>query len=368
MTLFARLIAMLRGSSAREEYASSPPLPEGRFACAAVRLPSGGLQDLPEWIRVVPVGDFPEHHDGGHAVTREHLDQMVANFSRQATELLFDFDHASVFGGSTRAAGWSADVEVRDDGLYVRLPQWTPAGQEAIASREYRYLSPVYVLESEDKQGQPVGAWLHSVSLTNDPYFKEGEIDAIGNSRRAAAPTDSDHVDPEILMDRSELIALLGLSDDASDDDIKARTDALRRAAEAEADSEEGDADADDAGDEPETPEEHQDRTLEAKVNSLMKRFTEREKAEASARVGQLVDGAIASGKIEPAHRKLYLNAAQHDFASTKADLDAIPDGAALPRGVRVQNGVGKSPSTGLARSVRKGTMDYVNETTGHKN
>src|SRR5690625_2278006 len=155
------------------------------------------------FVRIVPVGDFPHHHDGAHAVTAQHVTEMEANFRRFSTDVLVDRDHESLWG-TTRAAGWITDLEARDDGLYARVPEWTETVSSEIERREWRYFSPVYTLQYFDKQGQNIGAVLDSVALTNRPYFREGEIDAIGN----AAPTPDTTT---VFMEREDLIEALGL-------------------------------------------------------------------------------------------------------------------------------------------------------------
>src|SRR5699024_7733932 len=106
--------------------------------------------DEDDWIRIVPVGEFPEHQNGPHVITQEHIKQMETNFTNSGTDLLFDVDHASLWG-TTKAAAWSNQVEAREDGLYIKYPKFTPAAEKAIENREYKYFSPVYYLDKKGK-------------------------------------------------------------------------------------------------------------------------------------------------------------------------------------------------------------------------
>lgn len=308
---------------------------DGVYA-GAIEIPGEG--DRPEWIRLLQTGEYLNHPDGAHEVTREDLEQMVENFERVETDLLVDKDHDSVFMGDTRAAGWIVEVELREDGLYGRWPDWTPWGEELVGSREYRYLSPVYSLTSEAKDGTPQGARLHSVSLTNIPYMDTGEVDAISSPARDDDSSDPDDTDPDPIMDRDELIDLLGLDEDATDEEIEAALDDLKDAKEALEDAEpeggpEGEPDGDDDpeadGDEPDEEDD-----LEAKVNSLQKELRELRQEQEQDRAERLVNSAIDDGKIAPANKEVWLNSARSDYEGTKEKLDAKDDGAALPGGV----------------------------------
>ncbi len=351
-------------------------LPTDARTCS-VRIPLHDGGELPEWIRIVPLGDFPNHHNGAHSVTRQHLEEMVANFSRLSTDLLFDYDHGSAFGGSTRAAGWSPELQVRADGLYARRPEWTPPAAEAIANPEYRYLSPVYILESEDKAGNPAGAWLHSVAITSAPYFNEGEVAAIGN-RNTGNPSSANEKTEEPFMEREELIALLGLPTDATDEQIKAKRAAIERAAERPEGPEgpEGGEDDDPEGAamaEADPPEEGEDVTaelageaaegLEAKVNSLIARFDAQDEADAQARAETLVSSAVEQGKIQPTERAAYLSWAGGDYKACKKELDGRKAGRSLPGKVEVSGDGAPRPTTRFGASRSSKAMEYVNQT-----
>jgi phage I-like protein len=335
-------------------------------------LPDGaGGDELPEWLRIVPVGSFPNHKDGPHEVTDSDIEDMVTNFERRDTDLLVDFDHASVFDGDTRAAAWINEVEQRDDGLYGRIGEVTPAGQEAIANKDYRYISPVYFLEGEDKQGNDKGAWVHSVAITNLPYFDQGEVDPIGNSSPApddpdesdsgSDPSDINTTDPSSFMDRDTLIDLLGLDDDATDEEIEA---ALEEAAQAKEALDEADVPPDDEEDDPTDPsddepadteadnedEEGSEDEIEEKVNAIVdQRLEERDR---EGRAEALVDRAVEEGKISPAERDVYLNSACADFEATKEKIDQMRPGAALPRSTSVPSEDAGGPKTNRRRDL----------------
>lgn len=319
-------------------------LPDGSYRNA---VDLGSIDEEDDWILIVPVGENPTHPDGPHTVEQRHIEQMATNFDRMETDLLIDKDHNSLYGGSTKAFGWSRDVEAREDGLYMRRPDWTESGEELVASREYRYLSPVYHLSFEDTDGREVGAVVDSVAITNRPYFRWGEIGAIGNSDATSNDPTTD------TMDREQLIEELGLDEDATDEEI---LEAVREAQNGT--SEEGDEDPegapdDEAGGEDEEGEEEED--LEAKVNSIVERRLQERDDKRSA--VHLVDEAIEDGKIRPSQRDVYLNSARDDYEGTKEVLDDMDEGGALPKSTKVNGGPSSVPS---ASSENPKLREYI--------
>lgn len=358
-------------SKKSEHHAERNPLPDGIY-CNAVAIPLGVESD--EYIRIVPLGDFPYHHVFGHKLTAEHLSEMVANFNRYSTDVFIDYDHESVFWGSTRAAGWITELELREDGLYCKYPEFTPAAREAIANREFRYFSPVYFLETNGKDGERHGARLDSVALTNRPYFDEGEIDPVGNASSVAKPSpdspdslSSPSSDSSSEMERKRLLALLGLADDADDAAINSAYVAWEAAQAAD----------DDPADPPEKPATNAAGTpapdgtpgpltleqIGEKVLSIEATLSNRDSADQEAQVEALVNQAITDRKILPREKPVYVNAARHDFKGTKASLDGIAVNTVKPTRVETPESPAKRPAVNsMTSKVSKGAMDYVKQ------
>ena len=170
--------------------------------------------DEGKMIKVVPVGSFPNHHDGAHVIEPQQIREMAENIKNGGTDILFDFGHDSIWNSSARAAAWSPKekAEAREDGLYIQYPTFTKSGMEAIENGEFRYFSPAYLMSAKDKQGRIIGAYLHSVGLTNKPYM-DVEIDHVANSQ-IAEETDM-KISPEAL-------AKLGLDENATEAQINA--------------------------------------------------------------------------------------------------------------------------------------------------
>ncbi len=311
-----------------------------------------------DFIRIIPIGDFPNHHNGAHEITAEHIQQMAANFDRLDTDLLFDKDHASFFWGDTRAAGWSNAVEARDDGLYCRKPEWTSYGKPYIDGREYRYLSPVYFLDYDGKDGESMGARLHSVAITNLPYMDEGEIQHIGNSQPTGEdvagqpPANDDPPQPKTnFMEREELIALFGLDENATDEEINAAMVNAKAALDAANTSE------------PE-PEPASEDDLDARINAAVEaRLAKRDKDDAETRAEALVNSYFGDDStLDPKLKPFYLNAAKGDYEGTKAALAALKANSKGGRRTTRVPKTNSAPSTAPTLGAHNAAMKYVNE------
>lgn len=312
-----------------------------------------GDEESQEWILILPFQRYTSHHGGAHEVTRAHGQEMLVNFSRQQTDLLFDIGHASVWDASAKAAGWSDGLEVREDGLWCKYPTWTGFAASAVEGREYRYISPAYRLEDVDTEGNAVGARLLSVALTNTPYLHD-QLPAIVSA--VGAP---DH-DPatQLYMEREQLIQKLGLEADATDDQIDAKLAELTAAPEEAAESKQSSqADAGLAD---------QVKALTSSVQAIADKLEQKEQAAADADAAEkaetLVSSAIEAGKILPKDKRAYLNSALHDFDGTKADLDAIKPGSVKPgRVVTSSEASGDKPKSSTSTSSRR-ARSYVDQ------
>lgn len=269
-----------------------------------------------EWLKIVPVGYFPNHHDGAHQIEKKHIDEMKKNFDASSVDLLFDYEHRSLCGNSL-AAGWGKELEAREDGLYVKAPEWTARAQEMIAAKEYRYLSPVYRLTTKNKLGVEIGATLVSVGLTNTPYF-DNEIDGITNS-----------VESEDMKFTKEFLARLGLPEDATAEQVEEKVNSLFTA----------------------------QPVGSGEEAALKERIVRLEEEQQLAAAEAMVNSAIDAGKILPAEKQVWINSAMTDPTATKAVLEAKPRANAMP--VRMQQpGEVKANKFGAAAEYVRGRMN----------
>lgn len=153
-------------------------------------------------VQVAPIGQFTGSDRNGNPIpenlTEESLSALAEKLN-SGDEILCDVDHASCRLGADKdssAAGWFSKFVVQPlKGLFATL-RFTKRGKELAENREYRYLSPTFML---NENGNPVD--VHSISYTNTPAFK-GKIDPIINSEAA----DENLINEDILlMNKDEL-------------------------------------------------------------------------------------------------------------------------------------------------------------------
>ena len=116
-----------------------------------------------------------------------------------------DYEHQTLKGCEAPAAGWVKELKL-EDGQIKAVVEWTPRGARYLENKEYRYLSPVVNVRKADNKA--VG--LHSLALTNTPAI-EG-MNPIVNSDNFEGGQHS--------MDIKKLAELLGLSEDATEEQV----------------------------------------------------------------------------------------------------------------------------------------------------
>lgn len=161
----------------------------------------------PKWSLLIPASTFSARTgrgtwDAGDAATMSAI--VDATLKRAGTtDVLVDYDHQSVYsavpgvGGRAPAAGWIKQFEVRPDGIYG-LIEWTAAAASAIQAGEYRYLSPVFTYDAQNRV-----RYLISAGLTNFP-----DLDHTAVAASAVEPNGDNMI---------KIAQALGLSGEASE-------------------------------------------------------------------------------------------------------------------------------------------------------
>lgn len=123
----------------------------------------------PEWVELIPAGPFVVGRDGRRWLF-DQPDAVIRN-SMLGADLPLDWEHSTELkakdGEPAPAAAWIASLENRAGALWGRL-SWTDRGRASVASREYRYLSPVFIYE---KATQRISR-MTSAGLTNSPNLQ----------------------------------------------------------------------------------------------------------------------------------------------------------------------------------------------------
>jgi phage I-like protein len=194
------------------------------------------LSGIPTEIMVAPFGKWKGYTtDDGSLVEFEITKELAAKaveYHRSlkqrfpSRDLVIDYEHQTGDDSQAPAAGWiESDIYLKDDGLYARVKEWTAKAAEYIRNKEYRYLSPVLVYNSPDKQtGVRVPLRLVNVALTNEPF-----IDSIKpiTAKDNTVPTIiylTDTISQPTKGDTTmleQILQLLGLAAGATFEDVK---------------------------------------------------------------------------------------------------------------------------------------------------
>lgn len=186
---------------------------------AAIELPRPAEgATVPEWIQLLPKGEVQARDGRGPWHYQDAKAVIETSFSTRR-KIHIDENHstdtAAKLGMSAPARGFITEMEERDDGIWGRV-DWTESGKTLLADRAYWGISPVL---SYDKKTGKVSA-IARAALTNDPALRE---------LLALNSTETNH------MFAAKVAKLLGLSEDASEDEImKALGARLEKAGEGE--------------------------------------------------------------------------------------------------------------------------------------
>ena len=136
----------------------------------ALRSASLTGQPVPQRVLVAPWG-LVESTNGTFFVDEESARLVLEAFEAHGTDLPIDYEHQTLGGsysspsGQAPAAGWIKRLLAEPGvGLLAEI-EWTEQGSKMLASREYRYLSPVALIRKSDRKLVAI----HSAALTNKP-------------------------------------------------------------------------------------------------------------------------------------------------------------------------------------------------------
>lgn len=165
------------------------------LALLAHRLPEG--DGPPAEIMLLPAGVIRSGDKRGPWQVEDA--QAVVTASMAAGHgIVLDFVHqtqlAKKTGGDAPAAGWITDMAVKDGAIWGSV-NWTKRGKEALANRDYRFISPAFFHDQKSGAIRKIV----SASLVNDPAIdtlpalahKEISMDKPSPAATAAAPAAS---------------------------------------------------------------------------------------------------------------------------------------------------------------------------------
>jgi len=288
--------------------------------------------EIPARITLVPPDKTVKGRDG-REWKNPNPKQVALNSTARLSLLPIDENHstdlAAPKGGSSPAFGWMKNLCADASGAICADVEWTERGREALAKKEYRFISPVFL---HNEKGE-INCILRA-ALTNSPNLNLPAL----NSEQAK------NNNLEVSMNR-ELLAALGLPDTATEAAALAAAKSLnasKAAASAQTDRTAVDLTA---------------YAPRADLNAMEARAVAAEKQLADLNAAQLkkdaeaaVDGAIKNRKFAPASRAEYLA-----LCSTQAGLEAFKRLAAVSPaiiGTETQVPDGAPPAAGSGTAL----------------
>lgn len=244
---------------------------------------------------------------------------VIGAASARATPFVIDYEHqtlhAEANGEPAPAAGWFKTLEWREgQGLYATDVEWTARARAMIEAGEYRYLSPVF--------GYAPGGEVREIlmaAITNNPALDGMEALALRAAARFS-PAEESHMN-ELLK---KLLAAIGLPETADEAAALGAVAALK----ADAGKLAG-VESQLAALKAQTPDPARYapveamRELQGQVAELTTRLHDRE-------VGDLVEAALADGRLLSAQEEWARKLGGQDLAALKGYLDTAQPVAAL--------------------------------------
>lgn len=210
----------------------------GVAACSIDLQAVGGEAAVPTDIPLTPAGRFRARDGRPEGIPGWYIDATIAQnviawANAQADDFVIDYDHQTLNteknGQPAPAAGWfkrlewrEPDAEGKGGGLWALGVRWTEAARAAIAAGEYRYISPVLVYD--EKTGTVLAVMM--AALVN--YAGIDGLSDLGTRAAAKFSFTPQPQEEDNAVNREQLIALLGLAKDATDEQINAALTALK--------------------------------------------------------------------------------------------------------------------------------------------
>jgi hypothetical protein len=188
------------------------------------------------WIDLASVGKYQHPLYGEIDFSPQKLQEFEKNFNDnvRGIDIAIDYDHSSG-AGNTEAAGWIKKVVFdKTLGKLRGLVKFTDTAFQKIKEGAYRYFSPEYRDEWENATGTKFKNVLFGGGITNRPFLKDllpiNLSELTFNEPPTQEPPKENEVDPKQL---SELAVQIGLSADATQEQVDARCALIKQLAEA---------------------------------------------------------------------------------------------------------------------------------------
>lgn len=259
--------------------------------------------DVPEWVEVLPPGPTIGGRDGRQWSydANQVITETVAH--TQGIDLPFDYNHGTELkapkGEKAEASGWAREYRVNERGAVEARVEWTQKARNAIESREYRYISPVFAFDERTRRI----ARFSSFALVNKPNLLTKALNSEQAAFLSQQPEESD-------MALAAILAALGLPETATDEEAVAAINKLledkKVALQTAANSEKAPSLA--------LYVPRQDyNTLEQRALNAENQLQQHQKTQLTLAINAEIEGALKIGKITPATKDYHLAACQEE-------------------------------------------------------
>lgn len=181
---------------------------------SSLKFDEGDDSTMTSTFMAMPYGKY-KHPVYGEIEFNLEKAQMAANHvngGSRGQDLDIDYDHKAYSG---EAAGWVKAAEARSNGLFLTV-SWTKKAWQAIKDKAYRYFSPEFADEwQHPKTGEVHKNILFGGGITNRPFLKD--ILPLNMSELSLA---EERAQKGKGMDPKKLRAILGLPEDATDEQV----------------------------------------------------------------------------------------------------------------------------------------------------
>lgn len=249
--------------------------------------------DVPEWVEVLPPGPSVQGRDG-RTWTYEPGAVMAATLAH-GVDLPFDYLHATELkapqGEEAPAAGWVREYRLNERGALEARVEWTARARTAIAAREYRYVSPVFLYGDQDGRIHRFS----SFGLTNKPNLAIKALNA-----EQTPPT------PEVSMALAAILAALGLPATATEQQAVAAVSTLKSDLQVAQNSERG------PSLDKYVPRADFDHALQRAQNAEQQ-LKQRDQEQLQVAINAEIEAALKAGKITPATQAYHVAQCQQE-------------------------------------------------------
>lgn len=289
-----------------------------QIAACAARIRQAGSE-----VQLIPAGEFRARDGRPHEVPAwvmgaSSARQVIARAEQRETAFVLDYEHqtlhAETSGQPAPAAAWFTRLEWREgDGLYAVDVEWTERARAMIEAGEYRYLSPVFKYDPETGEVRE----LIMAAVTNNPA-----IDGIADLAAARYLTQDDHEEESTVNE--EMLKLLGLSKDASEQEMQDALAALKSQADEAHGLKEQLAAAT-----TQTPDPSKHVPVEV-VSELREQIATLSAQVQDTEVGKLVTEGLDDGRLLPSMEEWARGLGKQNVAALRSYLDSAQPIAAL--------------------------------------